>query len=77
MTGEGTLEVTPEGWGFLRQAAGEPSDQDPYVSQTQIQHFRLNAGDVIRGEVRPPCVHEGERYYGLVKIESVNGQTAI
>jgi transcription termination factor Rho len=74
MTGEGTLEVMPEGWGFLRQTAGDPSDQDPYVSQTQIQHFRLNAGDVIRGEVRPPRVHEGERYYGLVKIESINGR---
>jgi transcription termination factor Rho len=74
MISEGTLEVTPEGWGFLRPAAGDPSERDAYVSASQIQHFRLNPGDVIRGEVRPPRVHEGERYYGLVKIQSINGQ---
>jgi transcription termination factor Rho len=74
MTGEGTLDVMPEGWGFLRQAPGEPRDQDPYVSPAQIQHFRLNPGDVIRGEVRPPRVPEGERYYGLSNIETINGQ---
>jgi transcription termination factor Rho len=74
MTGGGTLEVTPEGWGFLRRTPGSPGDQDPYVSPAQIRQFRLNPGDLIRGEVRPPRVHEGERYYGLLKIETINGQ---
>jgi transcription termination factor Rho len=74
MIGEGTLEITPEGWGFLRPTTGYPSERDAYVSASQIRHFRLHPGDVIRGEVRPPRVHEGERYYGLVKIESINGQ---
>lgn len=75
MISEGTLEVMPEGWGFLRQAGGARSEQDPYVSRSQIQHLHLNAGDVIRGEVRPPRVHEGERYYGLVTIETINGRS--
>lgn len=74
MTSEGTLEITPEGWGFLRQTAGAPSDQDAYVSQHQIQRFRLKTGDVIRGEARPPRVVEGEKYYGLWRIETINGQ---
>ena len=74
MTSEGTLEITPEGWGFLRQTTGVPGDQDAYVSQHQIQHFRLRAGDLLRGEVRPPRAHEGEKYYGLWKIGTVNGQ---
>jgi transcription termination factor Rho len=71
---EGTLELMPEGWGFLRRTAGERDDRDAYVSQSQIRHFGLNGGDVIRGEVRPPRLHEGEQYFGLVKIESINGQ---
>lgn len=74
MMAQGTLEVMPEGWGFVRPTAGAPSDQDPYVSQGQIQRFHLSPGDVIRGEVRPPRIHEGEKYYGLVKIESINGR---
>jgi transcription termination factor Rho len=73
---EGTLEVMPEGWGFLRRAIGEQDDRDAYVSQSQIRHFGLNLGDVIRGEVRPPRFHEGERYWGLVKIERINGEEA-
>ena len=74
MTDEGSLEILPEGWGFLRRAAGERSDRDAYVSQSQIRHFHLKSGDVVRGEVRPPRVQEGEKYYGLVKIASINGQ---
>jgi transcription termination factor Rho len=74
MMDEGTLEVLPEGWGFLRRAAGERGERDAYISGSQIRHFHLKSGDVIRGEVRPPRVQEGEKYYGLVKIESVNSQ---
>jgi transcription termination factor Rho len=74
MSEEGTLEIVPEGWGFLRHVVGKPSERDAYVSRSQIHHFGLQPGDVIRGEVHPPRVVEGERYYGLVKIERVNGQ---
>src|SRR5688572_18318529 len=74
MTVEGTLEFVTEGWGFLRHAAGQASDRDVYVSQTQIEQFRLKHGDVIRGIVLQPRADVGETYYGLLKIERVNGQ---
>ena len=74
MIDEGTLEVVPEGWGFLRHTVGQPDERDAYISRSQIQHFGLKPGDVVRGEVRPPRVENGERHYGLWKIESVNGQ---
>jgi transcription termination factor Rho len=68
MLDEGTLEITPEGWGFLRRAAGQVDERDAYISQSQIQRFGLKPGDVIRGEVQPPRGEEGEKYYGLWKI---------
>ena len=72
MAREGTLEVMPEGWGFLRKTVGEPYNQDVYVSRTLIERFRLKPGDTVRGEVRPP--RDREKYYGLLHVQSVNGQ---
>jgi Rho termination factor, RNA-binding domain len=74
MMREGTLELMPEGWGFLRNTVGEPYSQDVYVSRAQIERFRLQPGDRVRGEVRPP--RDGEKYYGLLHVKSVNGQPA-
>ncbi|HWP31562.1 MAG TPA: transcription termination factor Rho [Fimbriimonadales bacterium] len=67
----GVLEIMPDGWGFLRQKNYSPSPEDVYVSQSQIRRFMLRMGDVIFGQVRPP--KEGEKYYGLLRVESING----
>ena len=67
----GVLEVMGEGYGFLRQNVLHSGAGDVYISQSQIRRFGLRTGDTISGQVRPP--KEGERYYGLVKVESVNG----
>jgi len=67
----GVLEVMPDGWGFLRQKNYSPTSEDVYVSQSQIRRFMLRMGDVIFGQVRPP--KEGEKYYGLLRVESING----
>ncbi|WP_233707689.1 transcription termination factor Rho [Helicobacter aurati] len=68
----GILEITNEGYGFLRSIDEKFSDtqHDTYVSQSQIQRFALRNGDIITGQVRPP--KEQERYYALLKIEAVN-----
>ena len=68
----GILEITAEGYGFLRSIDEKFSDtqHDTYVSQSQIQRFALRNGDIITGQVRPP--KEQERYYALLKIEAVN-----
>ena len=70
---EGVLEVTPEGWGFLRSSDYNylSSPDDVYVSQQQIKQIGLKTGDVVEGFVRPPF--EGEKYFPLSKVESVNG----
>lgn len=67
----GVLEIMPEGWGFLRRKDYTPSPDDIYVSQSQIRRFGLRMGDVIFGQVRAP--KEGEKYYGLLRVESING----
>jgi transcription termination factor Rho len=67
----GILETTSEGYGFLRQASLLPSSADVYVSQSQIRRFGLRNGDLVAGQGRPP--KEGEKYYGLVRVEAVNG----
>ncbi len=69
---EGVLEITSEGYGFLRSADSSylPSPDDVYVSPSQIKRFGLRTGDTIRGHIRPP--KEGERYFALLKIDSVN-----
>ena len=66
----GILEIMDEGYGFLRQVALHRSG-DVYISQSQIRRFGLRTGDTVTGQVRPP--KEGERYFGLVRVERING----
>jgi transcription termination factor Rho len=70
---EGTLELLPEGFGFLRSADWNylAGPDDIYVSQTQIRRFNTKTGDTIRGRVRPP--KPWEKYLALLQVESVNG----
>ncbi|AKU91403.1 transcription termination factor Rho [Vulgatibacter incomptus] len=70
--GEGTLEVLPDGFGFLRSPDFSylPGPDDIYVSPSQIRRFGLRTGDSISGQVRQP--KEGERYFALLKVEAVN-----
>ncbi len=72
--GEGTLEVLPDGFGFLRSPDFSylPGPDDIYVSPSQIRRFNLRTGDTLRGQVRQP--KEGERYFALLKVESINYQ---
>jgi len=67
----GILEITDEGYGFLRQIASYRASGDVYISQSQIRRFGLRTGDTVTGQVRPP--KEGERYFGLVRVERING----
>jgi len=67
----GVLEILPDGWGFLRRSNYSPNAEDIYVSQTQIKRFALKTGDLVAGQVRPP--KESEKYYGLLRVEQVNG----
>jgi transcription termination factor Rho len=67
----GILEITAEGYGFLRQNSLLPSSADVYVSQSQIRRFGLRTGDMVAGQGRPP--KNGEKYYGLVRVEAING----
>jgi transcription termination factor Rho len=73
--GEGTLEILPDGFGFLRSSDYSylPGPDDIYVSPSQIRKFALRTGDTINGHVRPP--KEGERYFALLKVEAVNYDT--
>ncbi|MBI4336396.1 MAG: transcription termination factor Rho [Chloroflexi bacterium] len=67
----GVLEIVTEGYGFLRQHGLRPGPGDVYVSQSQIRRFGLRTGDAVTGQVRPP--KDGERYFGLIRVEAVNG----
>ena len=71
--GDGTLEVLPDGFGFLRSPDTSylASTDDIYISPSQIRRFNLHTGDSIEGEVRTP--KDGERYFALVRVDSVNG----
>ncbi len=71
--GEGVLEVMPEGFGFLRSSDYNylASPDDIYVSQQTIKTLGLKTGDVVEGPVRPP--REGEKYFPLIKVTSING----
>jgi len=69
----GILEITPEGYGYLRPKF-TPSENDVYISQSQIRRFQLRPGDHIAGLGRPP--KENERYFGILKVVSINGQDA-
>ncbi len=68
----GVLDVMNEGYGFLRQTDVHRSGhRDVYVSQSQVRRFGLRTGDMVTGQVRPP--KEAERYFGLIRVEAVNG----
>ncbi len=73
--GEGTLEILPDGFGFLRSPDYSylPGPDDIYVSPSQIRKFALRTGDTIQGHVRPP--KDGERYFALLRVEAVNGES--
>ena len=68
----GILDITPEGYGFLRPLGYTPSYDDIYVSQSQIRKFDLRSGDRVEGWSRKP--KENERFFGLLRIEKVNGE---
>jgi transcription termination factor Rho len=68
----GVLEMMPDGYGFLRHNGRRPSQNDVYVSQSQVRRFNLRAGDLVLGQVRSP--KDSERYFGLTRVEAVNGQ---
>ena len=66
----GVLEITDEGYGFLRGDGLRPGGGDVYVSQSQVRRFGLRTGDYVTGQVRPP--KDSEKYYGLLRVEAVN-----
>ncbi|HPA14905.1 MAG TPA: transcription termination factor Rho [Desulfobacterales bacterium] len=70
--GEGTLEILPDGFGFLRAPDYNylPGPDDIYVSPSQIRRFNLRTGDTVSGQIRQP--KESERYFALLKVEAVN-----
>lgn len=70
---EGLLDFQPEGHGFLRPKF-VPSEEDIYISQSQIRKFQLRPGDMVGGQARPP--KDNERYFGLLKVEKINGEDA-
>lgn len=74
VSAEGVLEVMADGYGFLRSSDYNylPSPDDIYVSQSQIKLFGLKTGDTVLGTIRPP--REGEKFFPLVKVESINGR---
>lgn len=71
---EGVLEMMPDGYGFLRSSDYNylSSPDDVYVSPSQIKLFGLKTGDTVNGTVRPP--REGEKYFALLKVDSINGK---
>jgi transcription termination factor Rho len=72
MFGEGTLEVLPDGFGFLRSPDYNylPCPDDIYISPSQIRRFGLHTGSVVAGQIRPP--KENERYFALLRVEAIN-----
>jgi transcription termination factor Rho len=66
----GVLDILPEGYGFLRRSGYLAGNDDIYISQSQIRRFELRRGDLVAGQVRKP--KDNEKYYGIVKVESVN-----
>ncbi|RKD88328.1 transcription termination factor Rho [Mangrovibacterium diazotrophicum] len=75
ITNAGVLEIMPDGYGFLRSSDYNylNSPDDIYVSQSQIKLFGLKTGDTVEGTIRPP--KEGEKYFPLIKVLSINGRT--
>jgi transcription termination factor Rho len=74
MYGEGTLEILPDGFGFLRSPDYNylPCPDDIYISPSQIRRFGLRTGSVVAGQIRPP--KENERYFALLRVEAINYQ---
>ena len=72
---EGVLDMMPDGFGYLRSSDYNylPSPDDVFIPQQQIKLYGLKTGDTIRGSVRPP--REGEKYFPLVKVDTINGQS--
>src|SRR5690606_32586868 len=72
---EGVLDIMQDGYGFLRSSDYNylSSPDDIYVSQSQIRLFGLKTGDTVLGNVRPP--KEGEKYFPLIKVSKINGQS--
>ena len=70
--GEGTLEILPDGFGFLRspQANFLPGPDDIYISPAQVRRFGLRTGDTVEGQIRAP--KDGERYFALLKVNAIN-----
>ncbi|MGC8532790.1 MAG: transcription termination factor Rho [Acidiphilium sp.] len=70
--GDGTLEILPDGFGFLRSPQSNylPGPDDIYVSPAQVRRYGLRTGDTVAGEIRAP--KEGERYFSLLKLETIN-----
>lgn len=70
--GEGTLEILPDGFGFLRAPSYNylPGPDDIYVSPSQIRRFNIRTGDTVSGQIRQP--KESERYFALLKVEAIN-----
>jgi len=71
LVGAGILDLLGDGYGFLRTPGKRGDTDDIYVSQSQVRRFGLRQGDMIAGQVRPPT--EGEKYFGLIRVELVNG----
>src|SRR5438270_4771987 len=70
--GEGTLEILPDGFGFLRSPEANylPGPDDIYVSPSQVRRFALRTGDSVEGQIRSP--KDGERYFALIKVNKIN-----
>src|SRR5574344_2578337 len=72
ISGDGVLEILPDGFGFLRAAGASylAGPDDIYVSPSQIRRFHLRTGGTLGGTLRPP--KEGERYFALLKVDTIN-----
>ena len=70
-TTEGILEIVDEGFGFLRVNGVMPSNDDIYVSSSQVRRFGLRTGDRVTGQTRPP--KDQEKYWGLLRVDTING----
>lgn len=74
ISGAGVLEVLQDGFGFLRSPEENylPGPDDIYISPSQVRRFGLRTGDIVEGEIRAP--KESERYFALLKVDSINGE---
>ncbi len=75
ISGAGVLEVLQDGFGFLRSPEENylPGPDDIYISPSQVRRFGLRTGDIVEGEIRAP--KESERYFALLKVDSINGES--